>query len=596
MSADYVLRLQDIVNCSQQEKNKLIYECQTNLFWLANNVLRSYRSKPLLQSVHGGICNSLVHKFPSPSAVELLGSTYDPPEVREFEHWSSVKERVILSSRGTLKSTIEAADIVQLILCEPNIRILILSGRLGLAKTILRMARGYFESNEILGYLFPQWTQLLEINAEEFTTPARHGVNYRDPTVQIGTFGSVKAGVHVEYLALDDCTNEINQATPELVEKSIESYDDLDPLLEPGGYKTFTGTRWATDDLPEYIRQHGDDLEKNTGHQHVIYFSQPIWTLKTESNPDLPPEENLRILTARNEREKNHQLKPDDVNLLWPDKLNAEFLWPQYIKNYRKFACQYLLNPESALSGVFTRKLLNRQTRPISECPLPHRSATVINWDLAGISGKGDFACGVVGIWEETGRLYIVDAVIDKFRSSTDICNAIVRLYKKWNPDFHRIESANGSELISGELRTIANCADLDRAFYPGWDPPSNKADAKYSRIMLLAGALERDELQFFSGIPCLDELFQQFEKFGKKVKNKKANDDGPDCVAQLYEKWKGAINPKSITYLTPSETVIDFQSQLPKSEKNIDVHADEKLYADIDFLKSFTVPFPGRE
>lgn len=588
MSADYILRLQDITNCTQQEKNTLIYKCQTDLFWLANHVLRNYRSKPLLPSVHGGICNSLVHKFPSPSSVELLGPTYSPPEIKDFEEWSSIKERVILSSRGTLKSTIESADIVQSILCEPNIRIMILSGKLGLAKTILRMARGYFESNEVLQYLFPQWTQFIEVNAEEFTSPARHGVNYRDPTIQIGTFGSVKAGTRAEYLVLDDCTNEINQATPELVEKSIESYDDLDPLLEPGGYKTFTGTRWAIDDLPEYIRFHGEELEKTTGKQHVIYFSQPIWTLKVE--------EDAAQNAARIEREKDHKLKPDDVNLLWPEKLTPEFLWPMYVKNYRKFACQYLLNPESAVSGMFTRQLLLQQTRSISDCPLPHRSVIVINWDLAGVSGKGDFACGVVGIWEETGRLYIVDAVINKFRSSTDICNAIVHLYKKWNPDYHRIESANGSELLSGELKRIASSADLDRAFYPGWDPPTNTADAKYSRIMLLAGVLERNELQFFAGIPCLDELFQQFEKFGKKIKGKKTNDDGPDCIAQLYEKWKNSISPQQITYLSPSEVVIDFQSQLPKSEKEIDIHADERMNADIDFLKSFTVPFPGRE
>ena len=223
---------------------------------------------------------------------------------------------------------------------------------------------------------------------------------------------------------------------------------------------------------------------------------------------------------------------------------------------------------------------------------MPHRSITVINWDLAGISGKGDFAVGIAGIWEDTGRLYIIDAIVEKFRSSTDICNAIIRFFMKYNPDFHRIESANGSQLLSGELRRIAEEANLERAFYPGWDPPTNEENAKTTRIMLLPGALENDKLQFFSGIPDLQELYKQFEKFTGKGKYK---DDGPDCIAQMYQKWKGSISPKSIAYVTPSGAVVDFQSDLPVSEsKDIDIHADERMNADIDFLSGFTVPHTG--
>ena len=42
-------------------------------------------------------------------------------------------------------------------------------------------------------------------------------------------------------------------ATKELVEKCVQQYDDLSPLVEPGGYTDFTGTRWAKEDLPEII-------------------------------------------------------------------------------------------------------------------------------------------------------------------------------------------------------------------------------------------------------------------------------------------------------------------------------------------------------
>jgi hypothetical protein len=574
---NYLFTLADVSALSQTDKAAFTHQVLTDLFFLANNVLRNKNAKPLLRRVHGGICDTLIQKNPH----------------KPLEEWSPVKERVILSSRGTLKSTIKAADIVQTILCAPNVRILMLSGKLKLAATNLRLARGYFESNEVLGYLFPQFCAGIQINAAEFTSPARTGVTYRDPTIQIATFDAVKAGIHAEYIDLDDCTNEINCATPEQVEKTLEKYDDLDPLLEPGGYKTFTGTRWAVDDLPEVIRRNGEEMEVETGEKHVLYFFQPVWTVKkvADQHPEWSDAQIAVEQAKRDDRNKKHRLDPDEVDLLWPEKLTAKFLWPMYRKNPRKFACQYLLNPEGVSGGVFTHALLLRQTRPLSECPLPHRSIVVINWDLSGISGKGDFAFGLVGVWEDTGRLYIIDAVAEKFQSSTDICWAIVRLFKKYNPDYHRIESANGSELLSGELRTIAQQAGLDRAFYPGWDPPSNEANAKTARIMLLPGALERNQIQFFSGIPCLQEIYKQCEKFTGKGKYK---DDGPDCLAQMYEKWKNGIGPRAVSFLTPSENVVDFQEPLVPKKEDEDPHRDERAYADIEFLQGFTMPSSG--
>lgn len=133
-TAKYVAGLED------KDKHELMWECQTNLFFLANNICRSPKNPPLLKKVHGGICDALIHKTPIPDypwSEKLLG--YTPPETKPFKEWSSIKQRVILSSRGTLKSVIEAVDIVQLILCFPDIRILLLSGSLELAKEILGM-------------------------------------------------------------------------------------------------------------------------------------------------------------------------------------------------------------------------------------------------------------------------------------------------------------------------------------------------------------------------------------------------------------------------------------------------------------------------
>lgn len=315
------LTVKDLQSLSTERLQEARYKCQTNLFWFADRILRNKKDPPLLEKVHGGICNTLVHKNPN----------------LPLEEWSPIKQRVILSSRGTLKTVLESADITQIILCDPNVRILLMSGKLDLAKSILGLCRGYFLSCEVLQYLFPDFCTEIDGPSDAFNTPAKGAdINYREPTLSIATFESTKAGGHYNWLKLDDATSEINCATTILVEKTVQSYDDLDPLLEPGGYIDFTATRWAKEDLPEIIRQRGEEYKQTDEYQstkipQVLYFFQPIWTV----NKGKSDQEQKEI----DDREKKGKLHPADVTLLWPEKLNAKFLWPQYRANRKKFAC-----------------------------------------------------------------------------------------------------------------------------------------------------------------------------------------------------------------------------------------------------------------
>src|SRR5271156_4815593 len=109
-----VLDVKDLIALSKIEIESIRYRCQTDLFFLTNVVFRNKKDPPLVPEVHGTICAELLQKSPN----------------TPLEQWSTIKERVILSSRGTLKTTIESSDIAQIILCYPNVRILILSGKL----------------------------------------------------------------------------------------------------------------------------------------------------------------------------------------------------------------------------------------------------------------------------------------------------------------------------------------------------------------------------------------------------------------------------------------------------------------------------------
>jgi hypothetical protein len=296
---DFRLVAADVLAMTEEEKLVVKYTIQTSLRFLVNCVLRP-RSKKFLvfsEKTHGLIFDSFLRPNPDLS----------------WSEWSPIKERVTLAFRGATKSTIVGGFLTQVVLCDPDIRVLVLSGKLTHAKTIIGLARQSFVSNEVLRYLFPEWMiKESENTGDSFVSPKRNPefmAVERDPTLSIGTFESVKAGGHFELLLFDDCTNEINCATPELVEKNENHYDDTDGLIEPGGYRHFFGTRWAPDetDLPEVIRQRGIEYaEENDGERNTEYTAVPVWTLKCPEDPDVQ------------ERDRKNKLHPDMWCLLGP--------------------------------------------------------------------------------------------------------------------------------------------------------------------------------------------------------------------------------------------------------------------------------------
>src|ERR1700733_9790602 len=363
---------------SAEEKEWIKYQCQTDLYFLADKILRNPKKPPLVPEVHLGICNAMPRCYPD----------------RTFDEWNEIKEYVCCSFRGSMKSVIESCFIVMAILCMPDIRILLLSGKLDLAMSILKMVRGHFLNNAVLRALFPAFCDqqaLLETkNIKTFTCPCRDpNSNDREFTLAISTFDAVKAGWHGELLIFDDATNEQNSRTPELVEKTLEQFLDTDPLLEAGGYRIFTGITWAKMDLPMVIRQRGEEYFQKTGVRNTSFFNQAVWTLNVSDDP-IEQEERL-------ERQRKHKLEPSDVTLVPWKKItdNPQAIWAQYKNDPYRFSCQYLMEPEQNDSKTFSQDLLWKQTRPIYERPSPEKSAGIfMNWDTAGLSDTADLTVG----------------------------------------------------------------------------------------------------------------------------------------------------------------------------------------------------------
>lgn len=579
---NFVLKADEVARAPERMKEWLRRECQTNLRFLINCVLRPDTAKtpPLLERVHGPIIDTFLQPIPG----------------QPFDRWSPVKERVTLAFRGALKSTIHGGFLTQVVLCDPDIRILIMSGKLKHAETILSLGSLPFATNEVLRLLFPQWAvDVDDLSRDHFNSPHRNlALNLRDPTLAIATFDSVKAGGHYELVDLDDCTNEVNCATPELVEKNEQHYDDTDPLVEPGGYRHFFGTRWAPDDsdLPEVIKRRGEVYaEDHAGERNTVYFTLPVWTLKTDGEP--------AEQKARAERDKRNALKPDDVILTWPEKLNARYLWPKYRANPTRFNRQYLLRfTGGGLAESFTRDLMTQATRPFHEgMPRPHDRYLVIHWDLAGIySGRSsrnasDFTCGLAGMFElSTRRVFFYDAMLEVFASSTEMARAIVSFYGRQlrigNVGVCSIEDRTGARLLQGEIMATAKAMQIPAQVSYILQP--SVAGIKNANIARLAGAVRQGLVQFSNSLPYRDEIFRQFEKWAPT--NKHAKDDAPDCAAQIWAQYSDQIFPGIVQVMQPSEATFFEPEPMAIDNQEIDPHADEREYADMDLLNSMTV------
>jgi hypothetical protein len=525
-----ILKVQDLRALSIDRLQELQYKIQTDLWFLANNVCRNADDPPLIPEVHGGIINTLLHPDPR----------------LPIEAWSDKKLRVLLSYRGSQKSTINAVSLAQQILCNPQIRILVLSGKLSLAQTILKTTRAHFLYNEVLDFLFPDFCREIDIKVDEFDCPLHDPQrNEREKTLQVGTFGSVKVGLHTHHVVLDDASSEANQRTADLVEKSIRDFDDLRFLKLPNAYTTFIGTRWALNDIPTVCRQRAEQEEKKTGVNPIIFFQQPVWTLKKCTNEDQQK--------AVDELESKGRLTAKEVDI--PNtNLNLDEIFQSYRDDRKGFYSQMLMMPEAVSAKIFPRHLLQRQVRGIQAEPPPHRSSFFVNCDLAGLSGKSDFSCLIGGYFNlVNGQLFVRKMILERFERTFDLITAILHFYQEFDGELggFRIENSTVTSFLREPLEERAKTMQWLSAFNILWESPERIPNAKAERIFGLKNAIANDKIHFWEGLDNLEELFRQLESFdGKKCVGK---DDAADCLAQLWQRFSKSVFLPAILPMQPS-------------------------------------------
>jgi hypothetical protein len=228
--------------------------CKKDLFFLSEYVLRNRESEPaaLNPEYHGEMCDWLMNNKRSDGKI--------------------LKRRMLMASRGTLKSTVANRNyVVWRIINDPNITILINSATLDNSKKKMRAVQEVFVKNEIFKWLFPElipqsfntnWTQT-EMCVPRTSTDAEF-------TVEVQSVEGELTSRHYALILDDDVVGKENSSTSEQIKKVINYYtQSLQLLKKPHGERLVIGTLWNWGDLHNHI------LEKL--YKQYDFYIRSIW-------------------------------------------------------------------------------------------------------------------------------------------------------------------------------------------------------------------------------------------------------------------------------------------------------------------------------
>jgi len=451
---------------------------RTDLFWLSRHIL----GYDFQEDVHLPACAFLVKKDPR----------------KPFAEQSEIKQRLWLDPRGHFKTTLDIADVIQWILCFPDIRILIMTGTRDLAARMLQECKNHFQMNERLRALFPEYAAPQKDwgTQDSFVVPARRNWRLREPTVSISTVDSVKAGSHYDLIKCDDLVNEINAGTRDQIEKTIKAFNYTTPLLEPFGYRDVIGTRYDYSDLYGWL------TDTNDGKTRI--FRRACWSVSDKG----------------------------EYTLLFPQRalpggkvvgFTLEMLQTIQRDDPYLFNCQYLNDPSPIEKPDITEENLRARFVPITS--LPREGRTFITWDL-GFSSKqfADWSVGAVGRFDNQGRLFILDLIRGRY-SAYELVQMILMSARKYRPGAVGIEKSGGAPLIEPALIAAAR---EHRVHMPlDWIP--HPTSRKVERIGGLIALFKDNRLFFSEAIADKDQLVREFVRFPRYK-----HDDIPDACSML--------------------------------------------------------------
>lgn len=159
-----------------------------------------------------------------------------------------------LEPRNSFKSSvITIGYTIQQILKDPNIRVLINSQDVKIAKKFLAEIKGHFEHNEEFISIYGDWVGPKWTDGE--IVVSKRIKHRKEETIQTGGIETPRTGMHVDLLINDDLLDEHNTNTPDQIEKATDFWKHQQSIPEPHtGRQLTVGTRWKVGDTYEEIQ------------------------------------------------------------------------------------------------------------------------------------------------------------------------------------------------------------------------------------------------------------------------------------------------------------------------------------------------------
>lgn len=244
-----------------------------------------------------------------------------------------LRRRMIQMPRSHFKTTIATiSHSIQLILNDPNVRILLVASSAANAERFLQEIKNHFVRNELFRWLYPdlipQNTREYSWNKQEMTVP--RSVHWREPTIDtIGSKGDVQSR-HYNWIKADDIIGEKELQSDAEMSKTIEWSSGLESLLVSPvtDFIDYIGTRWRMDDVYAWVENFYAGTDKVT---------------ERSLGPYAIAKGELAIFR----REALEDGKP-----IFPEQISLEFLSRLMRENPERYAAQYANNPKA--KGITT--------------------------------------------------------------------------------------------------------------------------------------------------------------------------------------------------------------------------------------------------
>lgn len=437
---------------------------------------------------------------------------------------------LILWPRGHFKSTAVVVLAVQAILCNPDIRILLMQGTIKVTKGLLREIASHFDgthSRSRLSDLFPEFCgtkKELQSISDRFTTPARIRKQLQQATCTVASPKSIKTGQHYDLGFFDDLVNDGNYRNPLLLVKVEEDFNMARPLVDPGCPRFVSGTRYAFGDLYENI------IRRNKG--EWVISVKTCWK-EDGVTPRFPQYKTKDGRMVGLTREMLMQIASDS-----PGIYSSQYL------NYPIASSQQVLSEETLLGAV------------IPERDAPGLSQAVLFVDLASEGENPDDSVCIAGKVDQVGRMYAVDmqgGVLSVAPLAVMVCNCIL----KHRPLKVMIEKTASACYFVEYLKVVMR--DKGIVCNIEYIKVNNQPDAKNKRVESLAGHIKAKRFFFFAGLNAWDKFIEQAKQFPK---GRHGHDDWPDTAGLMAQVL--SIGYKGLSRPVSRHPVIDVMARDP--------------------------------